>query len=56
MNTRLRSDSNLADQAGEDDDSMVHPMEPKSKTPFLRPLMVSLFDLPLLVCWHVEMY
>jgi hypothetical protein len=25
---------------GKDDDDIVHPTDPKSKTPFLRPLMV----------------
>jgi hypothetical protein len=37
---RFRSDSNISDD-GKDDDSIVHPTDPKSKTPFLRPLMVS---------------
>ena len=37
---RFRSDSHTSDD-GKDDDSIVHPTDPKSKTPFLRPLMVS---------------
>jgi catabolite repression protein CreC len=43
MNARLRSDSNLSagnESAEEEEDSIVHPTEPKAKTPFLRPLMV----------------